>query len=54
MEWRFYEIMKLFLKDINTDIIYWGNTNWGSQAFCIDAQFYTGVSPPIYVPTASF
>ena len=40
MEWHFYNFTKLFLKDITTDIIYWESTNWESQIFCIDAQFY--------------
>ena len=39
--------MKLFLKDIKTDIIYWDSTTRESRIFCIDAQFYTGVSLPI-------
>ena len=50
MEWHFYNFAKLFPKDINTDIIYWDSTNWESQTFCIDVQFYFGVS----LPTCSY
>ena len=47
-EWHFYNFPKLFLKDNNKDIIYYNSNNWGSLTLSNDAQFYTGVFPPVY------
>ena len=34
VEWHFYNFTKLFLKDINKDIIYCDSNNWERRTFC--------------------